>query len=46
MSKTKLKKYIGELTAEQVGEILLQVYDASKEAKGWLDFYLNLIVQN
>lgn len=41
MSKTKLKKYIAELPAEQVGEILLQVYEASKEAKGWLDFYLN-----
>ena len=41
MSKAKLKKYIAELTADQVGEILLQVYDSSKEAKGWLDFYLN-----
>ena len=41
MSKTKLKKYIAELPTEQVGEILLQVYEASKEAKGWLDFYLN-----
>lgn len=41
MSKTKLKKYIAELPADQVGEILLQVYEASKEAKGWLDFYLN-----
>lgn len=41
MSKTQLKKYIAALTAEQVGEILLQVYEASKEAKGWLDFYLH-----
>ncbi|MDE6341787.1 MAG: hypothetical protein K2K93_05675 [Muribaculaceae bacterium] len=41
MSKTQLKKYIADLPADQVGEILLQVYDASKEAKGWLDFYLN-----
>lgn len=41
MSKTQLKKYIAGLPAEQVGEILLQVYDASKEAKGWIDFYLN-----
>ncbi|MDE7350143.1 MAG: hypothetical protein K2N25_03680 [Muribaculaceae bacterium] len=41
MSKTQLKKYIAGLPAEQVGEILLQVYEASKEAKGWIDFYLN-----
>lgn len=41
MSKTKLKKYIEGMPTEQVGEILLQVYEASKEAKGWLDFYLN-----
>lgn len=41
MSKTKLKKYIAGLPAEQVGEILLQVYESSKEAKGWLDFYLD-----
>ncbi len=41
MSKTQLKRHIAELPADQVGEILLQVYDASKEAKGWLDFYLN-----
>ena len=41
MSKSKLKKYIAGLPTEQVGEILLQVYEASKEAKGWLDFYLN-----
>lgn len=41
MSKSKLKKYIDGLTAEQVGEILLQVYESSKEAKGWLDFYLD-----
>ena len=41
MSKTQLKKYIAGLTAEQVGEILLQVYESSKEAKGWIDFYLN-----
>ena len=41
MSKTQLKKYIAGLPPEQVGEVLLQVYEASKEAKGWLDFYLN-----
>lgn len=41
MSKTKLKKYIAGLPSEQIGEILLQVYEANKEAKAWLDFYLN-----
>lgn len=41
MSKTKLKKELAGMTQEQTADLLLQVYEASKEAKGWLDFYLN-----
>lgn len=41
MSKSKLKKYIAGMSPEQIGEILLEVYDASREAKAWLDFYLD-----
>ena len=40
MSKAKLKKYIQTLSKEQVDDIVLQLYSASKEAKTWLEFYL------
>lgn len=40
MSKAKLKKYIQTLSKEQVDDIVLQLYSASKEAKAWLEFYL------
>ena len=40
MSKAKLKKYIHTLSKEQVDDIVLQLYSASKEAKTWLEFYL------
>lgn len=29
------------MSQEQVADLILQVYESSKEAKGWLDFYLN-----
>ena len=29
------------MTREQTADLVLQLYDANKEAKGWLDFYLN-----
>lgn len=41
MSKTELKKYLKTLTQAQVSEILLDVYSARKEAKEYLDFFLN-----
>ena len=41
MSKSKLKKELAGMTQEQVADLMIQLYDASKEAKGWLDFYLN-----
>ena len=41
MSKTKLKKALATMPKEQMEELLMQVYEASKEAKAWLDFYLD-----
>ncbi|MDE6551390.1 MAG: hypothetical protein K2K98_00305 [Muribaculaceae bacterium] len=41
MSKSKLKKELAGMTQEQVSDLMVQVYEASKEAKAWLDFYLN-----
>ena len=40
MSKAKLKKYLQTLTKEQVIEVMLELYDARKEAKDYLEFYL------
>ena len=40
MSKAKLKKYLQTLTKEQVIEVMLELYDARKEAKEYLEFYL------
>ena len=40
MSKAKLKKYMSALSKEQVVGIMLQLYDASKEASAWLEFYM------
>lgn len=42
MSKAKLKKHLSALSKEQVVDIMLQLYDASKEANSWLEFILNL----
>lgn len=41
MSKAKLKKYLATLTKEQVIEVMLEMYDARKEAKDYLEFYLS-----
>lgn len=40
MSKAKLKKYLQTLSKEQVIEMILELYDARKEAKDYLEFYL------
>ena len=40
MSKAKLKKYLQTLSKEQVIEVILELYDARKEAKDYLEFYL------
>lgn len=42
MSKAKLKKEMLAMSNEDVVSVLLQLYDASKEAKGWLEFYMKL----
>lgn len=40
MSKAKLKKHLMTLSKEQVVDIMLELYGASKEASAWLEFYL------
>lgn len=40
MSKAKLKKELLSQSKEQIVDIMLQLYDASQEAKAWLEFYL------
>lgn len=40
MSKAKLKKHLQSLPKERVIEIMLELYDARKEAKEYLEFYL------
>ena len=40
MSKAKLKKHLLSLTKEQITDIVLELYDARKEAKDYLEFYL------
>ena len=40
MSKAKLKKELAGMTKEQVINIMLQLYDGSKEAKKWLEFFM------
>lgn len=40
MSKARLKKYLLTLTQEQVVDVVMELYDARKEAKEYLEFYL------
>lgn len=40
MSKTQLKKELAKMTADQIGELLLELYDARPEAKEYLDFFI------
>lgn len=40
MSKAKLKKHLLTYHKEQIVDIVLQLYDASKEANAWLEFYM------
>ncbi len=41
MSKAKLKKALGGLEKEQLIETMLELYDARKDAKDWLEFWLD-----
>lgn len=40
MSKTSLKKQLALMTAEQISELVLELYEARPEAKEYLDFYV------
>ncbi len=40
MSKVQLKHHLQSLTQKQVIDIVMQLYDAKKEAREWLEFYL------
>ncbi|MDE6577296.1 MAG: hypothetical protein K2J82_09740 [Muribaculaceae bacterium] len=41
MSKSKLKKYLQTLQSEQIIQVVMDLYDARKEAKEYLEFFLN-----
>lgn len=41
MSKAQLKKHLSTLNKEQIIEVILELYDARKEAMEYLEFYLN-----
>lgn len=41
MSKSLLKKELAKFTKEQLTELILEMYDARKEIKDYLNFYLN-----
>ena len=41
MSKSSLKKELQQLDRNQLQQILLDIYSARKEAKQWLDFFVN-----
>ncbi|MCM1021843.1 MAG: DUF6155 family protein [Muribaculum sp.] len=41
MSKTELRRFIATLTKEQLAEVLMDVYTSRKEARAYLDYYIN-----
>lgn len=41
MSKKSLKKELDQLTREQLSQIILDLYDARREAKEYLEFFLH-----
>ena len=41
MSKIKLKKELQNMSREQLLDIILNVYDARKEAREYFEFFLN-----
>lgn len=41
MSRTALKKELTRMTREQLEQIILDAYDASKETKAYFEFFLN-----
>lgn len=40
MSKAKLKKHFKQLIKDQLIEVVMEMYDARKEAKNYLEYYL------
>ena len=41
MSKTDLKKFLKDKDAAFLSNLILEIYSASKQAKEWLDFYVD-----
>ena len=41
MPKVTLKKYLGTLEKSEIIDVVLDLYDARKEAKEYLDYFLN-----
>ena len=41
MSKAQLKKQLKTLEKDEIIEMVMELYDARKEAKEYLEFYLN-----
>lgn len=41
MSKAALKKELKNFTSGQLSEVILNIYDVSKEAKAYLEFFIN-----
>lgn len=41
MSKAALKKELKNFSSEQLSELILNIYNSSKEAKAFLEFFLN-----
>lgn len=41
MSKTALKKELGQMSAEQLRQVILEAYDARKETRDYFEFFLN-----
>lgn len=41
MSKLQLRKHLRTMTADDLAALVLEVYDARKEAKEYLEYYLN-----
>lgn len=41
MSKAQLKKHLNTLDKSQIIEMVMELYDARKEARDYLDYYVN-----
>ena len=41
MSKTSLKKTLNSLTRDQIMEVVLDLYEARKEAREYLEYFIS-----